>query len=240
MNSGIASLHKILKDETRQNIVLQLNEKGILSYTELMDNLGFLTTGLLNYHLKVLDDLIAKNDDGKYALTERGKLAAKLLVEFPENVVAQNRVPTWWRKFWLGVGAVTVGFLALNFSLYFLGYIDQPKLYQCLLWNVAAIAIAYMIQHMTRDVLSKRVQLLMDKVAYTMLGVWVGLLLAFFGMIAAILVSRSLNGPDIGRMEGGGEIWIALTASLMILGGKWGYGFGKKRDFKRPELDISI
>jgi hypothetical protein len=34
-------------------IVLLLNEKGSISYTELMETLGFVTTGLFNYHLKV-------------------------------------------------------------------------------------------------------------------------------------------------------------------------------------------
>jgi DNA-binding transcriptional ArsR family regulator len=46
MSSGIASLYKILKDETRSKIVLLLNERGSLSYTELMETLGFVTTGL--------------------------------------------------------------------------------------------------------------------------------------------------------------------------------------------------
>ena len=64
MSSGIESLHKILKDETRTKIVLLLHEKGSLSYTELMETLGFVTTGLFNYHLKVLGDLLAKNEAG--------------------------------------------------------------------------------------------------------------------------------------------------------------------------------
>ena len=37
-----------------------LNEKGSLSYSDLMDSLGIVSTGTLNYHLKVLDDLMAK------------------------------------------------------------------------------------------------------------------------------------------------------------------------------------
>ena len=83
MSSGIESLHKILKDETRTKIVLLLHEKGSLSYTELMETLGFVTTGLFNYHLKVLGDLLAKNEAGQYTLSEKGKLAARLLIEFP-------------------------------------------------------------------------------------------------------------------------------------------------------------
>ena len=84
MSSGIALLHKILKDETRQKIVTLLNEKGCLGYTELMDATEAGSTGLLNYHLKVLDNLIAKDEGGRYLLTEKGKLALKLLAEFPD------------------------------------------------------------------------------------------------------------------------------------------------------------
>jgi predicted ArsR family transcriptional regulator len=57
MSSGLAYLHKILKDETRSKAILLLTKKGAMSYTELMDELGIVSTGLLNYHLKVLGDL---------------------------------------------------------------------------------------------------------------------------------------------------------------------------------------
>jgi hypothetical protein len=38
----------------------------------------------------------------------------------------------------------------------------------------------------------------------------------------------------MGHVEGGGEAWIVAIVILMIMGGKWGYRFGKKRGFKRP------
>jgi predicted transcriptional regulator len=85
MTNGFASLHKVLKDETRRRIVLLLNEKGSLSFTDLMNTLEIDNTGRMNYHLKVLDDLIAKRENGKYALTEKGKLSSQLLLELPEN-----------------------------------------------------------------------------------------------------------------------------------------------------------
>ena len=49
-----------------------------------MDATEIGSTGLLNYHLKVLSSLIAKNESGQYLLTEKGKLASRLLMEFPE------------------------------------------------------------------------------------------------------------------------------------------------------------
>jgi len=85
MNSGLASLHKVLKDGTRRKLVLLLNEKGSLSYTDMMKTLEIDNTGRVNYHLKVLDGLVTKREDGQYALTEKGKLASRLLLEFPED-----------------------------------------------------------------------------------------------------------------------------------------------------------
>lgn len=85
MSSGISSLHKILKDENRRRILLQLQEKGSISYVDLMKTLEISNTGKMNYHLKVLGDLIAKNEDGKYLLTEKGKRATRMLLEFKEK-----------------------------------------------------------------------------------------------------------------------------------------------------------
>lgn len=58
MSSGLESLHKVLKDEKRRKIITLLNEKEA-SYTELMNMLEIISsTGKLNYHLKVLNELI--------------------------------------------------------------------------------------------------------------------------------------------------------------------------------------
>jgi DNA-binding HxlR family transcriptional regulator len=85
MTSTIDSLHKILKDETRRKIILELNEKGSVGYTDLMESLGIINTGTLNYHLKVLGDLLQKDETEKYMLSEKGKLAYRVLTEFPST-----------------------------------------------------------------------------------------------------------------------------------------------------------
>lgn len=79
------SLHKILKDSTRRNIVLNLSKKGPLAYVELMNLLEITNTGKFNYHLRILGNLVEKGEDGKYHLTDRGQLAAQLLRKFPEK-----------------------------------------------------------------------------------------------------------------------------------------------------------
>jgi DNA-binding transcriptional ArsR family regulator len=80
-----APLLKILGDETRRRILLLLKEKGSLGYTDLMNQMGISNTGTFNYHLKVLGDLLHKNSAGQYTLSEKGKLAVHLLLDFPEN-----------------------------------------------------------------------------------------------------------------------------------------------------------
>ncbi len=92
MKSGIDSLHKILKNKTRRRIILLLHEKESLSYTDLMNALGITNTGKMNYHLKVLDNLLSKREDGQYVLTEKGVLASRLLSEFPEKTEKQLRL----------------------------------------------------------------------------------------------------------------------------------------------------
>jgi DNA-binding transcriptional ArsR family regulator len=86
-----SSLHKILSDTTRRNILELLAEKRELSYTEIMALLRITNTGRLNYHLKALSALVSKDDQGKYSLTERGKLAANLLKTFPERAPPEKK-----------------------------------------------------------------------------------------------------------------------------------------------------
>ena len=110
MSSGLSSLYKILKDENRQKIIKTLNDKGSVSYTELLEGSEIGSTGLLNYHLKVLGcDLITKNETGKYLLTDKGKIAVSVLLNFPaEATLAQKKRSQ--KIFWsiLAIGQVVI------------------------------------------------------------------------------------------------------------------------------------
>lgn len=85
------SLYKVLKDKTRRKIVLQLSQNGPLTYVDLMNALEITNTGRLNYHLKILGDLLGKNENGKYRLTEKGTLASQLLKQFPAEKPVERK-----------------------------------------------------------------------------------------------------------------------------------------------------
>lgn len=72
LGADLESLHGILKDGTRREILRLLHEYGHLSYVRIQELASIQHTGRLNYHLKVLGDLIAKDQDGEYQLTEKG------------------------------------------------------------------------------------------------------------------------------------------------------------------------
>jgi hypothetical protein len=79
----ISQLHNVLRDSTRARILELLNERTSLSYVELQELLHISHTGKLNYHLKVLGDLLVKDEHtGRYSLGEKGTLAVALLSKF--------------------------------------------------------------------------------------------------------------------------------------------------------------
>jgi DNA-binding transcriptional ArsR family regulator len=150
MASDIASLHKILKDETRRQIILLLNEKGSLSYTELMDTLGIMSTGTLNYHLKILGDLLSKSENGQYSLTERGNLASRLLAEYSEKDNVLQTKKKWWNRFWVVAILLQVAALIIVFALYFLRLADSARLITGFTSFVFGIIFLYFFYRMIR------------------------------------------------------------------------------------------
>ncbi|MCW4002707.1 MAG: hypothetical protein NWE95_02195 [Candidatus Bathyarchaeota archaeon] len=85
MDTGEHSIYYVLNDETRRRLILALKDKKEVAYTDLLNALQIENTGRLNYHLKVLEGFVSKNSKGNYVLTEKGKVASKLLLGFPEN-----------------------------------------------------------------------------------------------------------------------------------------------------------
>lgn len=70
------AIFSALKHPIRRKI-LRMLEVEPATYTEMMNALG-IETGLLNYHLESLSALLAKNDEGRYRLSDFGEAAMSL------------------------------------------------------------------------------------------------------------------------------------------------------------------
>jgi len=214
MSAGLEFLHKILKDETRRKIVLLLNENNALSHTDLIEELGFLSTGRLNYHLKQLNGLLTKNGDGKYILTEKGKLAVRLLTEFPEQNRQQLGLkPKWWRKFWITIGTITLLSTISSLTMYSFGYVNLTMLIQSFLVIFAMIGTLYMVQHIVSDVLSEKSRSIILEISNFSRGLVVGFLLWFALTFGVVYSGFSQTIYDVlGR-----ELEIGITLSSLVL-----------------------
>jgi hypothetical protein len=232
MSSGIASLHKILKDESRRNIILLLNEKGSLSYTKLLDASETGSTGLLNYQLKVLGDLLTKNEAGQYVLSEKGKLAYRLLEEFPPGS-NQPQKRKRQRQFWTVAALSQIVYLITIITLYYLRYVDFGRLVLYTVWFIGAIGLAYLGYRMQGKVPASgsKEEKSRFKKAYILLGGWIGLVLAFFGTVFLTFLSVRLGGPKFIRIIN--EPWEFSV--LVVLGAITGYCVGKRNNFEKPK-----
>ncbi len=125
MPADLGSLHRILKDPTRRRILSALNEKGPLAYVEILGLLEIEHTGKLNYHLKLLGDLVSKDDSGRYSLTEKGKLAIQVTSKFQRVSIQENPAT-------LHVGKIGLGklFLVLSIPLFILSFIPLSPDYR--------------------------------------------------------------------------------------------------------------
>lgn len=231
--SGLTSLHKILKDETRQKIIMLLNEKGGIGYTELLDTTEAGSTGLLNYHLKVLGNLITKNETGQYILTEKGKLASRLLAEFPEeDYQLQKRKRL--KQFWIAAAISQIIFLISTLTVYYLNYVDFGRFVLYTLFFIGGVGLAYLGYRVQNGKLmlvkdeKKRV-----KMAFMTIGGMIGLVTAFLGPIIVIVLARYAGGIDLAHAEGG-ELWVFLIIIGLIFGAIAGYYKAKRRDFTLP------
>lgn len=98
MSVDISGLHNALRDPTRARILELLDQRTSLSYVEIQNLLQISHTGKLNYHLKVLGDLLVKDEaSGRYSLGEKGKIAVQLLSKFratTTTILARKQIAT--------------------------------------------------------------------------------------------------------------------------------------------------
>ena len=133
----------------RIEIVKELAEKP-LRFADLKRGLKISSSGLLDFHLKKLDDLITTNSDGYYVLTERG-------------FAALQAVETTSRYFWLRAAQRRSFLLALVVTvignIYVLWIGSQLNDYTLWLVIVLPATAAWMLFYSYMTFVKRRIQL---------------------------------------------------------------------------------
>lgn len=226
MSSGLTSLYKILKDETRSKTILILHEKGAMSYTDLMNALEIITTGLMNYHLKVLGDLLEKTDNGQYRLNAKGQLAYQVLTQFPNGQppVTDPRIYKSWIIF--TVASVIIAVL----NGYFLHIpVEDTALVVTILLLATGFAFYIRIRPSTEG----------NRVFYIAVGAFC-LGFVFWFLLESLLLFSGLRWQILSSTGNVGDDFAALASLVVcwILGGWIGDLIGKKRNYNIPMLRV--
>ncbi len=154
-----------------------------------------------------------KDEIGQYTLTEKGKLASRLLSESPEsNGFEKSR--KWERKFWKVALVIAVGLLVIHLAAYFFGYIDLSGLYRGLLWIVPAISLIYLFEHIMRDLTSQKIRSKYLIANYFARGIVIGLLLWF---VLTIALGFGVSSGEISLAFLGREGQITLQIATLLV-----------------------
>ncbi len=208
-----------------------------MSYTRLLEESEIYSTGLLNYHLKIIGDLLEKNNIGEYILTEKGKIASKLLEEYPKDNTGNRRI-TFEPKF-LIVFAVfnTINLVAVT-SLYLLGLINFGFFIATVIGFAGAITvtcIGYRYGMPPAKIIEKNSNMLL----YIIFGAAISGFFALFGTAFISVISTSMGGPNVLRLIGRSHFHVAFYClSLTVIGASVAYLIGKQRSFSRPKWVI--
>jgi hypothetical protein len=161
-------------------------------------------------------------------LTEKGKLASRLLVEFPDQNHQLERKRRQ-RLFWTGLAMTQIILVTVVWAQYFTGYVDLAATAQRSVVSVAYAGLAYV----GYKAFSKRSEIDLTreqskfKTGYIVGGALLGAWVAFFG---TLLLIRYLDSGWFGI-----EI---LWAFHITLGGIGGYYLGKRNGFEKPRWMI--
>lgn len=81
----ITKIYGALSHPLRKRIVELIGQKSLAGFKDLKDTLE-VSVGTIYYHLEMLEDLITQNEEKKYILTNKGKLALKFLSSSEEQL----------------------------------------------------------------------------------------------------------------------------------------------------------
>jgi hypothetical protein len=230
---GLNSLYKVLKDETRKKVILALHDNGSLTYSELMASVQVESTGKFNYHLKVLNGLVIKGDDGKYALSEKGESAYRLLSDFPEAQGFTSFSKERFKKFSIIAGLGQVAILTSAVLLYVFGYMDFQRFVTLIITVTFVLALTYFQFRSYGTVRpGTKKEFVASRFIYIVGPACIAGFIAFFIDIAINQTANLLKVPS--PTQGN---WMLPSFALVfivgpVIGGLFGYFYGKKTDFK--------
>ncbi|MFX1511077.1 MAG: hypothetical protein ACFFCQ_00610 [Promethearchaeota archaeon] len=84
-NEPLSEIYGVLSHTFRRNLISYLYRYGYASFTDLKEEYG-LGPGTLYYHLGKMKPFIAQDDEKRYILTDKGKMAAVVLSKTEEDV----------------------------------------------------------------------------------------------------------------------------------------------------------
>ena len=196
-----------------------------MTYTDLMESLSIVSTGTLNYHLKILGNLIKKNDLGQYLLSEKGQLAYRVLTEFPNEQpqVADKRI----FKAWIILFAATVAITILN------GYFFIPLQRTALILAIEILSFSFAFYIRIRPSHSG------NRAFFIAVGAF-GIGFIFWFIITSLILFSGLRWQIVGSTGNLGDDFV-VTATLIIcwiVGGFVGDLIGKRRNYIIPMLRV--
>jgi Bacterial regulatory protein, arsR family len=133
----------------RIDIVKILAEKP-LGFAELKRELKISSSGLLDFHLKKLDDLIATNKEGRYSLTEKG-FAALTTVEGAAGYYRLRSAQK--RSFFLALAVTAL----VNIGVLWVAF--QPENYMIWYAIVLPVTLAWIVFYSYWTLVKRRVRL---------------------------------------------------------------------------------
>jgi hypothetical protein len=146
---GSDDLFEAVSHPLRIEIVKALAEKP-LRFADLKRSLKISSSGLLDFHMKKLGDLITTNDEGNYTLTERG-------------FAALQAVETTSKYFWLRAAQRRSFFLAVIASIivnvYMLWIVSHLNDYTLWFAVVLPLTVVWMLFYSYLTFVKRRIRL---------------------------------------------------------------------------------
>ncbi|QXJ32275.1 winged helix-turn-helix domain-containing protein [Saccharolobus shibatae] len=132
---------RIIKDKTRREILIYLYNKGKATYSDILHDLN-LSTGKLNYHLKILEPLILKEEE-YYKLNEKGKQLVEIMLSLSNDkreIEYSRYLPQFLAIASLIFLFISGGFLAHEVNIYNEPVTSNPQAFYTI-YSISIIAL---------------------------------------------------------------------------------------------------